>query len=55
MERRYKPDLDLDEAVHIGLTALKEKFEGIMSSKTIEIAYVDNKEKKLKIYSKDMV
>jgi 20S proteasome subunit alpha 2 len=28
LERRYKSNIDLDEAVHIGLTALKEKFEG---------------------------
>lgn len=38
--------MDLDEAVHIGLSALKEKFEGQMSNKNIEIAFVDNKEKK---------
>ena len=38
--------MDLDEAVHIGLSALKEKFEGQMNSKNIEIAFVDNKEKK---------
>mgnify|MGYP006321420391 FL=1 len=32
LERRYKESIDFDEAVHIGLTALREKFEGLMSS-----------------------
>lgn len=41
MEKRYKDNLDRDEAIHIGLTALKEKFEGQMSGKTLEIGFVD--------------
>ncbi len=41
LEKRYKEDLDRDEAIHIGLSALKEKFEGQMSGKTVEIGFID--------------
>ena len=33
--------MDLDEAIHIGLSALKERFEGTMSGSNLEIGYVD--------------
>ena len=55
LERRYKPDMDLDEAIHIGLNALKEKFEGVMSSKSIEIVYISNSQKKFHQMSKEQV
>lgn len=38
--------MDRDEAIHIGLLALKEKFEGQMNGKTIEIGFVDTNNKK---------
>ena len=34
--------MDRDEAIHIGLAALKEKFEGTMSGKTLEIGYIED-------------
>ena len=40
LERRYRPGLDLDEAVHIGLSALKERFEGVMSGRNVEVLNV---------------
>ncbi len=46
MEKRYKETMDKDEAIHIGLLALKEKFEGQMNGKTIEIGFVDTNNKK---------
>lgn len=46
LEKRYKETMDRDEAIHIGLNALKEKFEGQMSGKTLEIGFVDLSDKK---------
>lgn len=36
--------MDRDEAIYLGLTALKAKFEGIMNNKNIEIGYIDTTE-----------
>jgi hypothetical protein len=33
--------LDRDEAIHIGLSALKDKFEGVLNGKSIEIGFID--------------
>jgi 20S proteasome subunit alpha 2 len=55
LERRYKENLDLDEAVHIGLSALKEKFEGVMNSQNVEISFVDKHERILKVFSTEQI
>ena len=49
LEKRYKEDLDKDEAVHIALLALKDGFEGVMSCKNIEVSYIDQKNKVFKV------
>ena len=49
LEKRYKDDLDKDEAIHIALLALKDGFEGVMSNKNIEIGYIDQKDNKFKV------
>lgn len=55
MEKRYKDSLDRDEVIHIGLSALKDKFEGEMNSKSIEIGYIDAKQGKFIKFSKSEV
>ena len=37
MEKRYKEDLELEDAVHIALLTLKETIEGEMNGETVEI------------------
>jgi len=45
LEKRYNPDLLLEDVIHTALLTLKEGFEGEMTSKNIEIAYIDKKRK----------
>jgi hypothetical protein len=37
---RYKPDMDIDEAIHTAILTLKEGFEGAISENNIEIGIV---------------
>ena len=37
LEKRYKEDLELEDAVHIALLTLKETIEGEMNGETVEI------------------
>lgn len=37
LEKRYKDDLELEDAVHIALLTLKETIEGEMNGETVEI------------------
>ncbi|CEP01123.1 hypothetical protein PBRA_008435 [Plasmodiophora brassicae] len=40
LEKRYKADMDLDEAIHTAILTLKEGFEGAISENNIEIGVV---------------
>lgn len=40
LEKRYKEDLELEDAVHIALLTLKETIEGEMNGETVEIGIV---------------
>jgi 20S proteasome subunit alpha 2 len=42
LEKRYVDDLELEDAVHLALLALKESFEGSLSSKTVEVGLVSS-------------
>lgn len=37
---RYKNDIELEDAIHTAILALKESFEGQMSAENIEIGIV---------------
>jgi hypothetical protein len=37
LEKRYKPDMELEDAIHTALLTLKEGFEGEMTQDTVEI------------------
>jgi 20S proteasome subunit alpha 2 len=49
LEKRYKDDLDRDDAIQIGLLAMKEGFEGILNNRNIEIGYIETSDKKFKV------
>jgi len=42
LEKRYTEDLELDDAVHTAISALKESFEGQMTAENIEIGICDS-------------
>src|SRR5579859_3459551 len=37
LEKRYNPDMELEDAIHTALLTLKEGFEGEMTQDTVEI------------------
>lgn len=40
LEKRYKPELGLDDAIHIALLTLQEGFEGAMNENNIEVGVI---------------
>jgi 20S proteasome subunit alpha 2 len=42
LEKRYKDDLELEDAVHIALLTLKETIEGEMNGETVEIGKLES-------------
>ncbi|EDO07598.1 putative 20S proteasome subunit alpha 2 [Babesia bovis T2Bo] len=54
LEKRYNPDLELEDAIHIAILTLKEGFEGEMTTDNIEIGIVGS-DGIFKILSKDIV
>ena len=47
LEKRYKEDLELEDAVHIALLTLKETIEGEMNGETVELGESSSSERKL--------
>lgn len=45
LEKRYKADIELEDAIHTALLTLKEGFEGSMTNKNIEIGIVGTDKK----------
>ena len=43
LEKRFSPEMELEDAVHTALLTLREGFEGEMSAENIEVAIVDEK------------
>eukprot|EP00667_Euglena_gracilis_P020369 EG_transcript_22055 len=44
LEKRYDPDIELEDAIHTALLTLKEGFDGKMTSENIELGVVTDKE-----------
>jgi 20S proteasome subunit alpha 2 len=40
LEKRYNPDVDIDDAVHTALLTLKEGFDGEMTPYNIEVGVI---------------
>lgn len=51
LEKRFKEDLDRDDAINVALFALKDSFEGVMSPKNVEIGFVSDVDRKFKLLS----
>jgi len=51
LEKRYSPDLSIEDVIHIALLTLKEGYEGQMSSKNIELGVISKEDKKFKLLS----
>jgi len=47
LEKRYREDLELEDAVHIALLTLKETIEGEMNGETVEIGIIGPPEDRL--------
>jgi len=45
LEKRYNPEMELEDAIHTAILTLKEGFEGSMTEHNIEIGIVDEKRK----------
>lgn len=52
-EKEYKPDMTFDEAVELSLNALKKVGDRALSKETVDISYINDKEKKVKKLEKD--
>ena len=51
LEKRYAPDMDIDDAVHNAILTIKENFEGELTEKNIDVGIareieVDGKKKR---------
>ena len=42
LEKRYNPEMELEDAIHTALLTLKEGFEGEMTQDTVEIGIILN-------------
>ena len=54
LEKRYRPDMELEDAINTAILTLKEGFEGQISHENIEIAVVGT-DRKFRILSQDEV
>ncbi|XP_955485.1 proteasome subunit alpha type 2, putative [Theileria annulata] len=54
LEKRYNPEMELEDAIHIAILTLKEGFEGELTSENIEIGVV-GPDKKFKILPPEMI
>ena len=42
LEKRYNPDMNLEDAINITLLTMKEGFEGQMNETNIEVSVIEN-------------
>uniref|UniRef100_A0A0G4I225 Proteasome subunit alpha type n=1 Tax=Chromera velia CCMP2878 TaxID=1169474 RepID=A0A0G4I225_9ALVE len=54
LEKRYNPDIELEDAIHTAILTLQEGFEGAMTEHNIEIACI-GEDKKFKILTPEEV
>ena len=40
LEKRYKDDMEMEDAIHTAILTLKDSFEGVMTEHSIEIGIV---------------
>lgn len=43
IEKRYNPELELEDAIHVALHTIRQTFDGLMTESNIQIGIVDSK------------
>ena len=51
LERRYNDEIEVEDAIHVALSTLKESFEGKMTETNVEVAVIGDDDKQFKILS----
>ena len=54
LEKRYKADMEIEDAIHTALLTLKENFEGEMSNTNIEVGVV-REDKKFQVLTASQI
>jgi len=55
LEKRYKDNIELEDAIHTAILTLKEGFEGQMTEQNIEIGVISDTDKQFKILTPSTV
>jgi len=55
LEKRYQPDMELEDAIHTALLTLREGFEGEMNANNIEVGIVHKSDKKFKLLTPEQI
>jgi len=55
LEKRYNPEMEVEDAIHTAILTLKEGFEGAMNEHNIEIGVVREKDRKFEVLSPEKV
>ena len=55
LEKRYKDNIELEDAIHTAILTLKEGFEGQMTEQNIEIGVIRESDKQFKILTPETV
>lgn len=54
LEKRYSPDIELEDAIHTAILTLKEGFDGEMTAENVDIAVIGD-DRKYKVLSEDAI
>eukprot|EP01057_Protomagalhaensia_wolfi_P002549 Protomagalhaensia_wolfi_Nauph_80__2548@NODE_2707_length_1010_cov_695_075180_g2119_i0_p1_GENE_NODE_2707_length_1010_cov_695_075180_g2119_i0NODE_2707_length_1010_cov_695_075180_g2119_i0_p1_ORF_typecomplete_len237_score46_35Proteasome/PF00227_26/9_1e54Proteasome_A_N/PF10584_9/4_1e06Proteasome_A_N/PF10584_9/1_8e02Proteasome_A_N/PF10584_9/4e03_NODE_2707_length_1010_cov_695_075180_g2119_i027737 len=55
LERRYNPQMELEDAIHTAILTVKETFEGALNETNIEIGVIGINNRKFKIFTPDEI
>lgn len=55
LEKRYQPDMELEDAIHTALLTLREGFEGEMNANNIEVGIVHKSDRKFKLLTPEQI
>jgi len=55
LEKRYQPDIELEDAIHTALLTLREGFEGEMNANNIEVGIVSKSDGEFKLLTPEQI
>lgn len=55
LEKRYQPDIELEDAIHTALLTLREGFEGEMNANNIEVGIVSKTDGEFKLLTPEQI